>query len=134
MGSMKEHVAEIVRAYVGHNTIAPDQLPALIVSVSAALASLSQPPEAAPSSLTPAVPIRRSVGADAITCLDCGWKGQMLRRHLSTAHGMTPEQYREHWKLAADYPMVARNYASRRSELAKQIGLGKRTGRRTRAR
>jgi predicted transcriptional regulator len=74
---MKEQVAEIVAAYVGHNTISPDQLPALITTISQALAGLGQEPAAAPASpLTPAVPIRRSVGDDAITCLDCGGLGQ----------------------------------------------------------
>jgi predicted transcriptional regulator len=130
---VKEEVAEIVAAYVGHNTISPDQLPTLITTVSQALSSLGQEPAAPEAALTPAVPIRRSVGADAITCLDCGYQGQMLKRHLTTAHGMTPESYRERWKLALDYPMVAKNYAARRSELAKSIGLGTRRGRRTRA-
>jgi predicted transcriptional regulator len=127
---MKEQVAEIVAAYVGHNTIAPDQLPALITTINQALIGLGQAPAAAPAALSPAAPIRRSVGDDAITCLDCGYKGQMLKRHLTTSHSMTPESYRERWKLAADYPMVAPNYAARRSELAKAIGLGTRGGRR----
>lgn len=71
-----------------------------------------------------------AVSPDKITCLDCGWSGQMLKRHLTTAHSMTPEQYREWWKLPLDYTMVAPNYASRRSELAKEIGLGTRGRRR----
>ena len=123
---MKEHVAEIVAAYVGHNTVSPDQLPGLIASVNQALNRLGEPPAAA-SPPTPAVPIRRSVGADTITCLDCGWKGVMLKRHLSSTHGMTPTQYRERWGLELAYPLVAKNYASRRSELAKALGLGRRT-------
>ena len=128
---MKEQVAEIVAAYVGNNTIALDQLPTVITTVSEALARLGQAPVSVPESpLTPAVPIRRSVGDDAITCLDCGYKGQMLKRHLTTAHGFTPQQYRERWKLASDYPMVAKNYAARRSELAKSSGLGTRRGER----
>jgi predicted transcriptional regulator len=131
---MKERVAEIVAAYVGHNTVAPDQLPSLIASVDAALSSLGQSPvPAAVPTPGPAVSVRRSIGPDQITCLTCGWSGQMLKRHLSTAHGMTPAQYRERWKLASDYPMVAPNYATRRSELAKSIGLGTRgKGRRRR--
>ncbi len=123
---MKEQVAEIVAAYVGNNTISPDQLPTLITTVSQALASLGQAPAAAPTALTPAVPIRRSVAADAITCLDCGYKGQMLKRHLSTSHGLGVDEYRTRWGLGDDYPMVAPNYAARRSELAKSIGLGRR--------
>ena len=130
---MKEQVAEIVSAYVGHNTVPPDQLPALISSVSAALAALGQAP-APEEPLIPAVSIRRSVGADAITCLDCGWSGKMIKRHLSSAHAMTPETYRARWKLPPDYPLVAPNYASQRSELAKKIGLGNRSGSRSRKR
>jgi predicted transcriptional regulator len=122
---MKEQVAEIVAAYVGHNNISPDQLPTLITSISIALTGLGQGAIASPASpLTPAVPIRRSVSPSKITCLECGWSGQMLKRHLMTAHGMTTEQYRARWNLASDYPMVTKNYASRRSELAKSIGLG----------
>jgi len=75
------------------------------------------------------VPIRRSVTPSSITCLECGWSGVMLKRHIFTAHGLAPEQYRERWKLPGDYPMVAKNYANRRSELAKAIGLGIRSGR-----
>jgi predicted transcriptional regulator len=126
---MKERVAEIVAAYVGHHTVSADQLPTLIASVDQALNSLGQTPAPAPV-LTPAVAIRRSVGDETITCLDCGWKGSMVKRHLTTAHGLTPEQYREKWGLDRSYPLVAKNYASRRSELAKKIGLGKRRGRR----
>ncbi|HTV30523.1 MAG TPA: MucR family transcriptional regulator [Xanthobacteraceae bacterium] len=116
---MKEHVAVIVAAYVGHNTIAASELPALIASVDKALA---EPVE--PALLAPAVPVRRSVKDHVIICLDCGWSGQMLRRHLMTAHGLTPDQYRERWKLSRNYPLVTKNYASRRSELAKAFGLG----------
>jgi predicted transcriptional regulator len=123
---MKEHVAEIVAAYVGHNTITPDRVPALIEAVNEALAGLGKTAESVSEQHVPAVPIRRSVGDNSITCLTCGWSGQMLKRHLSTAHGMTPTQYREHWKLPAEYPMVAKNYASRRSKLAKANGLGTR--------
>ena len=122
---MKEHVAEIVAAYVGKNRVDPAELPALIASVNQALAGLGQAPAAAPASLTPAVPIRRSVGTETITCLDCGYKGQMLKRHLSTAHGMTVDEYRTRWSLPRDYPMVAKNYSARRSELAKSLGLGR---------
>jgi predicted transcriptional regulator len=100
---MKERVAEIVAAYVGHNSIAPDQLPALIASVNEALFGLGQSPSPAPAALTPAVSVRRSISPDKITCLDCGWSGQMLKRHLSTAHGMSVDDYRSRWSLAADY-------------------------------
>ena len=127
---MKERVTEIVAAYVGKNQLDPAELPALIASVSQALAGLGQAPALAPASLTPAVPIRRSVGAETITCLDCGYKGQMLKRHLSTAHGFGVDEYRTRWGLAAGYPMVAQNYSARRSELAKSLGLGLRGRRR----
>jgi predicted transcriptional regulator len=130
---MKEQVAEIVAAYVGHNSVSPDQLPALISSASQAISMLGQAPPAE-EPIVPAVSIRRSVRADTITCLDCGWAGKMIKRHISSAHAMTPETYRARWKLAADYPLVAPNYATQRSELAKRIGLGSRSGNRPRKR
>ena len=123
---MKEHVAGIVAAYVGKNRIDPSQLPELIASVSQALAGLGQAAAPASSSLTPAVPIRRSIGAETITCLDCGWSGKMLKRHLTSAHNTNPAEYRTRWNLPGDYPMVSKNYAARRSELAKASGLGRR--------
>jgi predicted transcriptional regulator len=125
---MKERVAEIVAAYVKRNTVASDQLPALIASVNEALSGLGQPPVPAAVALSPAISVRRSVSPDKITCIDCGWSGQMLKRHLTTAHLVTPGAYRTKWGLPNTYPMVAPNYASRRSELAKEIGLGKRRG------
>jgi predicted transcriptional regulator len=122
---MKEHVVEIVAAYVCKNRVDAAELPALITQVSQTLAGLGQGAAEPPTSLMPAVSIRRSVGANAITCLDCGYTGQMLKRHLSTAHGMTPDGYRTRWNLPANYPMVTRSYSARRSELAKSIGLGR---------
>jgi predicted transcriptional regulator len=130
---MKERVAEIVAAYVGKNRVDPAELPALIASVNQAIASLGQPPAKSPASLTPAVSIRRSVGADALICLECGFKSKMLKRHLRVAHGMTPLEYRAKWDLRKDYPMTAPNYAARRSELAKSLGLGRQGGRRKRS-
>jgi predicted transcriptional regulator len=123
---MKQQVVEIIAAYVRKNQVEAAQLPALIASVSQSLASLGQPPTIATVPLTPAVSIRQSVGADAITCLDCGAKAKMLKRHLLNAHGLTPDQYRVRWSLRADYPLVAKNYAARRSVLAKAAGLGRR--------
>jgi predicted transcriptional regulator len=124
---VKKQVAEIVAAYVGHNTISPTELPALIIRVSEAFATLGQVAAiATDQSLSPAVSVRRSVRPEAITCLDCGWSGQMLKRHLTTAHGLSVDEYRSRWGLPLDYPMVAKNYAARRSELAKSIGLGRR--------
>jgi len=123
---MIERVAEIVAAYVKRNSVAPDQVPALIQQVNQALIGLGQPQEPPPPAMpdAPAVPIRRSVTPDKIICLDCGYKGQMLKRHLTTAHGLSIDDYRTRWKLSSDYPMIAPNYAIRRSEIAKAAGLG----------
>jgi len=124
---MKEHVAEIVAAFVKRNQVPALELPVLIASVSQSLGSLGQVPAAAPA-LTPAVSIRSSVGAETITCLDCGRKAKMLKRHILTAHNMTVDEYRTRWGLKPDYPVVARNHSARRSEFAKSIGLGTRRG------
>ena len=113
--------AGIVAAHVSKNAISIDQLPALIKEVHKTLSGLGS--EAEPVK-PPAVPIKRSVQKDAITCLECGWSGKMLKRHLSTTHGLSVKEYREKWKLPSNYPMVAPNYAAQRSRLAKKIGLG----------
>jgi len=120
------HTTQIVAAHVGHNAVSPSDVPALIKSVHEALISIgeAQTQEAPPE---PAVPIRRSITPDYLICLEDGKKLKMLRRHLQTAFGMTPEEYRAKWGLPPDYPMVAPNYAKQRSELAKRIGLGRRT-------
>ena len=121
--------AKIVSAHIGKNQIAPDALPKLIQAVHRSLATAgTAEPAPAPAPLTPAVPIRKSVFPDHIVCLEDGRKLKMLKRHLRVSYGMTPEQYREKWKLPADYPMVAPNYASHRSSLAKQLGLGRKPG------
>lgn len=117
--------ADIVSAHLSRNPIAPAALPALIRDVYRALAGPGQPVAAA-SMRQPAVPIRKSIMPDYIVCLDDGKKLKMLKRHLKTAFGLTPQQYRERWGLAPDYPMVAPNYALHRSTLARQIGLGTR--------
>lgn len=122
----KELVAQIVGSYVKNNKIAAADLLKLIVSVYQSLRALGEPIALAAEPRIPAVPIRRSVTPDAVVCLDCGWKGQMLRRHLSVAHDLTPEAYRECWQLKGDHPLTAPDYAARRSALAKQIGLGRR--------
>jgi predicted transcriptional regulator len=121
---MQKHVAEIVAAYVGKNRVAAAELPTIIDSVSQAFGSLGQPTAEPPSSLVPAVAIRRSVAADAITCLDCGIRAKMLKRHLATAHGLTADEYRARWGLAPNYPMITKNHSARRSALAKSFGLG----------
>ncbi len=118
-----ELTTEIVSAHVGNNTVALGDLPVLIQDVYKTLLTVGTIP-AAPEKPRPAVPIKRSVFPDYIVCLEDGKKLKMLKRHLKTAYGMTPEEYRERWGLPADYPMVAPNYAEHRSNLAKKIGLG----------
>jgi len=116
--------AQIVSAHLSHNAVRTDALPALIQSVYTTLATIGTEP-APVEKQQPAVPIKRSVFPDYIVCLEDGKKLKMLKRHLQTSYGMTPEQYRERWGLPPDYPMVAPNYAERRSDLAKKIGLGR---------
>jgi predicted transcriptional regulator len=121
--------ADIVSAYVSHNSISGEQLPAFISSVHAALNKAAvqgvEPPKA---ELTPAVPVKKSVTAEYIICLEDGKKFKSLKRHLRTHYDLSPEQYREKWGLAHDYPMVAPTYAAARSQLAKTMGLGQRRG------
>ena len=116
--------AEIVSAHVGNNAVIGGDLAGLIQSVFETLNTLGSA-ETAPAELTPAVPIRKSVTDDYIICLEDGKKLKMLKRHLMTAYGMTPEAYRAKWSLKPDYPMVAPNYALKRQELAIKIGLGR---------
>jgi predicted transcriptional regulator len=117
--------AEIVAAHVSHNHVAPEGVSALITAVYDTLSGVGSAP-AAPEKLQPAVPVQKSVFPDYIICLEDGKKLKMLKRHLQTSYQMTPDQYRERWGLPRDYPMVAPDYAERRSALAKQIGLGTR--------
>ena len=116
---------EIVVAHVSNNTLLLAELPQLITQVHA---SLSETGKATSSEErpAPAVSVKKSVMPAYIVCLEDGKKLKMLKRHLKTSYGLTPEQYRERWGLPEDYPMVAPNYAKRRSALAKEIGLGKR--------
>ncbi len=119
----KELVAEIVAAFVSHNSLPVAELPGLIASADAALRGLigRAPTAAEAEKPTPAVPIKKSITPDYLVCLDDGMKFQ--KRHLRTL-GMTPDEYRAKWGLASDYPMVAANYAAKRSNLAKSMGLG----------
>ena len=119
--------AEIVSAYVSRNAVPLAQLSSLIGDVHVSLKRLA-PPEAPPAQVapTPAVPVKKSVNPDYIVCLEDGKKFKSLKRHLSSVYGMSPDEYRKKWNLPADYPMVAPNYAARRSELAKTMGLGRR--------
>ena len=121
--------ADIVSAHVSNNDVDHSNVATLIENVFGALSSAGADPQK-DEEPTPAVSIRVSVKKDAIVCLDCGKKMKMLRRHLSTEHGMTPEDYRARWKLPEDYPMVAPDYAETRRHLAKKIGLGRKPGQR----
>jgi predicted transcriptional regulator len=116
--------AQIVAAHVEHNSVQPDALPGLIERVYQTLRGVGKVPVEAEKPV-PAVPIKQSVKADYIVCLEDGKKLKMLKRHLMTSYKMTPVQYRTRWGLAADYPMVAPSYAKVRSSLAKKIGLGR---------
>lgn len=116
--------SNIVSAHLSNNSISADEIPSLIRKVYSTLANVNQDNFSSSERPQPAVPIKKSVHADYIICLEDGKKLKMLKRHLKTAYNMTPEQYRERWGLPADYPMVAPNYANQRSKLAKDIGLG----------
>jgi predicted transcriptional regulator len=120
--------ADIVAAHVSNNSVAVSDVPTLIGNVHAALSGLGTPVVPVAQALEPAVPIRNSVKRDFIICLDDGKKLKMLKRHLMTHYGMTPDDYRTKWGLPADYPMVAPAYAEQRRVLAKAIGLGRAPG------
>jgi predicted transcriptional regulator len=118
--------AEIVAAYVSRNNVSVDAVPDLIRSVHHALEGLGQTQPAQPEERPkPAVPINKSVQHDYIVCLEDGKKLKMLKRYLRSRYDMSPEDYRRRWGLPPDYPMVAPAYAARRSDFAKQIGLGR---------
>ena len=120
--------ADIVAAHVANNSVAVNDLPMLIGNVHGALAGLGEAAAAPEPAPTPAVSIRASVKPDYIVCLEDGKKLKMLKRHLMTRYNLTPAEYRQKWGLAADYPMVAPNYAATRKELALKIGLGRKRG------
>ena len=119
--------SDIVAAHVSNNNVAVDEVPTLITNIYGALAGLGAAP-AAEAKREPAVSIRSSVKADHVVCLEDGKKMKMLKRHLMTDHGLTPAEYRTRWGLPGDYPMVAPDYAEKRRQLAKQIGLGRKPG------
>ena len=117
--------ANIVSAYLSHNTTPVSEIPALIGQVHAALLRISTGhAEPVAQAAKPAIAVKKSVTPDYIVCLEDGKKFKSLKRHLRAQYNMTPEQYREKWNLPPDYPMVAPNYAVARSRLAKQMGLG----------
>lgn len=118
---------KIVAAYVRNNHVAPTELSAMIRNIHGTLGSLVTGHHAdAPTSQKPAISIKKSITPDYIVCLEDGKRLKMLKRYLRTRYGMSPEEYRSKWGLPADYPIVAPNYAARRSEFAKKIGLGRR--------
>ena len=122
---MAELTTEIVVAYVTRNTIAPADLGDLIGAVARALSAVGRT-EPEPAKPEPAVPVRRSIRDDHLTCLVCGKRQTTLRRHLDVAHQLAPEAYRERFGLKSDYPMAAPGYSRQRSEMAKRVGLGQR--------
>ena len=115
-------VARIVSGYVSKNHIPPAEMPALINTVYQSLLALGMPPE--PEAQAPAVSIRRSVTHNYVVCLECGWRGHMLRRHIQVKHGLSPNEYRTRWELPPHHALIAPAYSERRSGIAKQLGLG----------
>ena len=124
------HTTDIVVSYVANNSLGADDVSSLIRGIYGTLAGLGQESAAPAARPDPAVSIRSSIKRDHIVCLEDGKKMKMLKRHLMTDHGLTPAEYRARWGLAADYPMVAPDYADKRRDLAKKIGLGRKPGQR----
>ena len=116
--------AMIVSSYVRHHTLRPEQLPDLITTVHHALSHLGQPVQTE-EVLTPAVSVRRSVHHDYVVCLDCGYRGKMLLRHISTQHALDRDEYLKRWGLRSDHPLTAPAYSERRSTMAKALGFGR---------
>ena len=126
-GDLLRMTADVAAAYLRNNPLPTAQLTEVIKTIYASLQALDRPDGVAQTSQRPLVPIKKSVTPEYIVCLEDGKKLKMLKRHLRTAYGMTPEAYRAKWGLPADYPMVAPNYAEQRSAFAKRIGLGRKT-------
>jgi len=121
-----DRTVAIAVAYLTKNAVAISDISALLKSIHSALENLNLPAPAPEVVLAPAVPVKKSVTPDYIVCLEDGKKLKMLKRHLRTSYGLSPDEYRAKWGLPSDYPMVALNYANQRSALAVKIGLGKR--------
>jgi predicted transcriptional regulator len=124
------HTTDIVVSYVSNNSLGAEEVSSLIRNIYGTLAGLGQASAAPEARPEPAVSIRSSVKRDHVVCLEDGKKMKMLKRHLMTDHGLTPDEYRARWGLASDYPMVAPDYADKRRDLAKKIGLGRKPGQR----
>ncbi|MEE9315138.1 MAG: MucR family transcriptional regulator [Rhizobiaceae bacterium] len=123
---LMELTSEVVCAYVGNNPLAAADISTLIKDVHTALGSVSGKTYApAVEKPKPAVSIKKSLGHEYLICLEDGKSFKSLKRHLKTHYDLSPEQYREKWGLASDYPMVAPAYAEERSRLAKEMGLGR---------
>lgn len=120
--------ADIVSSHVANNSVAVGDVSNLIHQVHSALAGLGTPGVEEPQEKTPMVSVRASIKPDFLVCMECGSKQKMLKRHLQTAHGMSPDQYRTDYGLPRDYPMVAANYSEQRRTLAHSIGLGRKKG------
>jgi len=120
----QRRTSQIVAAYVRKNPTPTDQIGSLIASVHSALSGLGNEIVEEPDRV-PMVSVRRSVHADYIICIECGYKGQMLKKHLQSRHGLSVVQYKLRWNLSSDYPMTAANYSEHRSQLAKSIGFGR---------
>ncbi len=120
-GTLLGQTADIVASYVAKTSVPVGELPQLIRQVHAVLAGIA----ATRPKREPFVPIKKSVTPNYVICLECGRKAQMLKRHLSLAHDLTPDEYRQKWKLPSNYPIVAPKYARQRSEMAKKRGLGR---------
>lgn len=124
--NLRRMAADVVSAFVRNNKVPATEIGKVIQTVYAALVELSEPGAAGvPGTAKPAVPVRRSVSRHHVVCLEDGKEFRSLKRHLRTAHGLSPAEYRVKWGLRPDYPMVAPSYAAARSELAKKIGLGR---------
>lgn len=123
--SILEMTTRIVSAYVSNNNARVEDIPGLIRDIQGTLQGLGTP-VVENEHLAPAVPVKKSITPDYLVCLEDGKKLKLLRRYIMTNYKMTPEEYRAKWGLPADYPMVAPNYAARRSALARDIGLGTR--------
>jgi predicted transcriptional regulator len=124
-GNLLQMATTIVAAHVSKSSVPAADIPRLLTDIYQALSGLAGGRVAAAAGgQEPAVAIKKSVTPDYIICLECGRRQKMLKRHLRTAYGLSPEQYRERWNLPAEYPMVAANYSKKRSSLARQIGLG----------
>lgn len=121
-------VTKIIASYVGNHHVSAEQLSALITSVDQAIRQLGTA-EPLAIARNPAVPIKRSVQHDHVVCLECGFRGKTLRRHLGTRHGLGITDYLRRWKLSSDHPLTAPAYSERRSVMAKELGLGRNHGR-----